>query len=91
MKSSLICGISSLVIAMFTFYNWRKYKAKEFLWLTGFGGIGFVLEAVRCCLITSSASQSVLSGVRFSIQVFDVILLVAMAAITVRYFTKKRG
>lgn len=89
MDSSVIYAIGYLVIGTPLFYNWKKYKTKEFLWLTWFSGVGCFIESVHYCLIIFGASQNILSAARTFVQVFDLVLLIAMTFIAIRYYTRK--
>ena len=89
MNSNLIYAFSSLAIAIYTFYFWRKYKNRELLWLTWFGVAGFLIDMVDYYLFISGASQAVLSDVGYSIKIFDVIVVVAMIFIAIKYYSRK--
>ncbi len=90
MNSRLIYAIFYLAIAIWSFYDWRKYKSKNDLWFFSLSLIGFFAEIIYYCLIAFQASSNILSVAASFFFIFDPILILLVIWIGIRSNLRKQ-
>jgi len=90
MNSRLLYAAFYLAIAIWSYFDWNKYKNKDNLWFLCLSVIGAAAELGYFILIVVQASPNILSDAKWFFSIFDPVLIILVIWIGVRSIVKKR-